>query len=388
VEIELVEHESIGGVDAAQWDALAAGLPMLKHSYLRAMERVSMADIRRRYLLWQSSDGELLAHGWCFSMTSSPERMLPQDHWASRFSRRMPRWIREHVGLKVVVCGSATTVGHTLCFRADLSDSQRDRCLQQLTTALHAFAVEQRARIIILRDFHLQDAELTASLPTLRFIHVPNLDDTVIPIRWRSFDDYLSALKSHYRKQIMRQEAALTRAGVSRQRTSQWAEHAQCMAKLFANVARRYPGGSLIGADYFAATSGCLGHELETTLFFQEGELVAFIMYYVGEESLFASYLGVDETMNREAALTFNAYNEVVKVAIERGVDHLWFGRTAYNAKLRMGAERRALSIYLQTRPGFIGRRIGQWVQGRPSSEGPDRWNVFRRVASADQSGA
>jgi predicted N-acyltransferase len=388
MELELVVHESIDDVDGAQWDALAAGLPMLKHSYLRAMEHVTLADIRRRYLLWQSPDGELLAHSWYFSMTSSPERMLPQDHWASRFSRRMPRRIREHVGLKVVVCGSATTVGHTLCFRADLSASEKDRCLQQLTTALHAFAVEQRARIIILRDFHQQDAELTASLPALRFTHVPNLDDTVIPIRWRSFDDYLSALKGHYRKQILRQEAALTRAGVSRQRTNRWAEHAQCMAKLFANVARRYPGGSLIGADYFAATSECLGHELETTLFFHEGGLVAFIMYYIGENSLFASYLGVDETMNSEAALTFNAYNEVVKVAIERGVDHLWFGRTAYDAKLRMGAERRALSIYLQTRPGFIGRRIGQWVQDRRSSEGLDRWDVFRRVASADQSGA
>lgn len=388
MDIELAANDSIGGVDAVQWDALAAGSPMLKHGYLRAMEQVSLADIRRRYLLWRSSDGELLAHGWCFSMTSSPERMLPQDHWASRFSRRMPRWIRERVGLKVVVCGSATTVGHTLCFRADLGASERGRCLQQLAAALHAFAVEERARIILLRDFHQQDAELTSSLPALRFIHVPNLDDTVIPIRWRSFDDYLSALKSHYRKQILRQEEALTRAGVSRQRTSQWAEHAPRMAELFANVARRYPGGSLIGADYFAATSGCLGHELETTLFFQAGKLVAFIMYYVSEDSLFSSYLGVDETMNQEGELTFNAYNEVVKVAIERGVDHLWFGRTAYDAKLRMGAERRALSVYLQTRPGFIGRRIGQWVRGRSSSDGPDRWNVFRHVASAEQSGA
>jgi hypothetical protein len=102
---------------------------------------------------------------------------------------------------------------------------------------------------------------------------------------------------------------------------------------------------------------------------------------------MFSSYLGVDETMNLEAALTFNAYNEVVRVAIERGVDHLWFGRTAYDAKLRMGAERRALSIYLRTRPGFIGRRIGRWARGRPSSKGLDRWDVFRRVAGADQPG-
>jgi predicted N-acyltransferase len=386
--LELVLHDTIADVDAAQWDALAAGSPMLKHGYLRAMEHVSLADIRRRYLLWRSPDGELVAHSWFFSMTASPERMLPQDHWASRFSRLMPRPMRDRMGLKVVVCGSATTVGHTLCFHDDLPASERERCLEQLTAAVQAFAVEQRARIIVLRDFHHHDAALTASLPGLRFTLLPNLDDTVIPIRWRSFDDYLAALKSHYRKQIQRQDAALTRAGVTRQRTSRWAEHAPAMARLFANVAKRYAGGAMIGADYFAATSGCLGQELETTLFFREGQLVAFIMYYVGENALFSSYLGVDEALNHEAALTFNAYNEVVRVAIERGVDHLWFGRTAYDAKLRMGAERRALSVYLRTRPGFIGRRIGQWVQGRPAAKDLDRWDVFRHVASADPSGA
>ena len=40
----------------------------------------------------------------------------------------------------------------------------------------------------------------------------------MIPIRWRSFEDYLAELKSHYRKQIVRQEAALTGAGVRRVR--------------------------------------------------------------------------------------------------------------------------------------------------------------------------
>lgn len=386
--LELALHDTIADVDAAQWDTLATGSPMLKHGYLRAMEQVRLADIRRRYLLWRSADGEMVAHSWCFSMTASPERMLPRDHWASRLNRLMPRPMRERIGLKVVVCGSATTVGHTLCFRADLPASERARCLEQLTTAVQAFAIEQRARIIVLRDFHHHDAPLTASLPGLRFTPLPNLDDTVIPIRWRSFDDYLAALKSHYRKQIQRQDAALIRAGVTRQRTSQWSEHAPAMAGLFANVARRYAGGAMIGADYFAATSGCLGQELETTLFFRDGRLVAFIMYYVSENALFSSYLGVDEALNHEAALTFNAYNEVVRVAIERGVDHLWFGRTAYDAKLRMGAERRALSVYLRTRPGFIGRRIGQWVQGRAASNDPDRWDVFRHVANADPSGA
>lgn len=385
--LELVSHDSIDDVDAGQWDALAAGSPMLKHGYLKAMETVGLADVRRRYLLWRSADGQLLAHSWCFSMTLTPERVLPHDHWASRFSRRMPRRVRERVGVKAVVCGSATTVGHTLCFHGDLDASERDRCLKQLAAALQAFAVEQRARIVLLRDFHPQDAALTVSLPALRFVQLANLDDTVIPIRWRSFEEYLSALKSHYRKQIQRQEAALTRAGISRRRTHQWAEHAPRMAELFANVARRYPGGGLIGADYFAATSGCLERELETTLFFQGDELVAFIMYYVGETSVFSSYLGVDAALNNEAALTFNAYNEVVRVAIERGVDHLWFGRTAYDAKLRMGAERRALSVYLQTRPGFIGRRIGRWAQRRSPPPSLDRWDVFR-CAAGDRSGA
>lgn len=367
---------SIRDVDRGEWNALT-GVATRGWDYLRAMEDVRLADIDRRYVLVRDDTGALVAHTYFYAITLPLEIVVRRDHPLARLTRAARRVLPRFLAPRVVGCGSATTLGHTFSFAPQLDAADRREVVRGVVEQLETFARGVRAAGVIVRDFH-DDEPFRGALEEAGLTRVPNEDDTLLDIRWSSYGGYLASLKSHYRRLVEQQTAARERAGIRVEHVREWSEHAEAMSALFEATASRYTAGPLVGADYFRAMSGC--DRMRAALFFDDGRLLrGFILYFLDDDALVPSYLGVDYDANTRGSLVFNAYFEVIRAAIEQRKPRMWFGRTAYAAKMRLGAEAVPLSMFIRLRSRLATRVAATLL--RALMRGPElkRWSVFKR---------
>lgn len=369
---------SVAAFDRGEWDAVAT-VTTLRWDYLHALEAIGIGDLERRYLVARDETGAIVGHTYFFALTLPLDMGVARAHPLARCARLVRRLVPRAFSARVVCCGSALTLGHALSFAPGTGAALRAAFMRALLGEMEAFARRTGARTLLLREFHDDELPLADAAREAGYMAVPNLDDTVLEIRWPTFDAYLRALKAHYRHMIEKQTAAREGAGVRAEHVTGWTAHAETMARLFDGTASRHTALPLPGADYFRALSGVEG---QRAVLFREGDaLVGFVLYFVDDDAVVSSSLGVDYACNDRAALVFNAYLEVVRAAIELGRPRIWFGRTSYPSKYRLGAEAVPLTMFIRLRSPWLTRLAGRAARRFIQPPSPRRWRVFKREA-------
>lgn len=144
-----------------------------------------------------------------------------------------------------------------------------------------------------------------------------------------SFDEYLSALRSGYRRRVLRalrKGAALTVKKVS------GGDFTGEMHALYLNVLRRshYPLETL-DAAFFTAFDG------DIYAFFENERPLAFVAVQYNGDKLDFVFGGMDYDRRDEFDLYYNMLLHIVRTGIEKGVRVMNFGQTAEHSKLRIG---------------------------------------------------
>jgi len=372
---------SIDEIDPGSWDAVAGAAFARSHGFLSALEHTRLQERETRYFVYRGPDGAVAAHGYFYEIGVPLELVLPRHHPAARLIARARRWRPAFLEPRVVGCGPLTSLGSALSFSPSLAPDERAQAVHRLVDAMRAFARERGAGGIVLRDLRREDAGVARALAREGFARVPNLEDTALRIRWRSWDEYLAALKGRYRRLVLEDLRQAEAAGVRPERAAGWAPHAEEMARLFDQTAARHTALPGPGADYFRRLSALGGGRIRTTLFWLERRLVAFIMSFRSEGALTATYLGADSALNERVPLVFNALYDAVQAGIESGLPLLRLGRTAYVAKMRLGAELEPLDLFVQLRSRALTRLVGALAPGLVPRQRQASWKVFKRTS-------
>lgn len=378
-------HRSIESVDADSWDAVVGGDdPLCSRSYLRLVERTLPGEFDWRYLVLRQDDGSIAAHAVFYRTRLPLDILVASGHPLARvlatWRRRLPRL----GSLRVVASGPPAAIGNSVTFRAGLPSTLRRQAVRALVAAMRGLARRDGIRLLVVRDIRHDDGDLASALGEEGLVRVSNQDDTELALAWRTVDEYLAALRGRYRKLILRQERAARAAGLRLERTHAWQHVAEDMARLFAATAARHTAVAVPREDYFVGLMR-LGDRAGVTLLWLDSRLVGFILYLRGDSTLVPTYLGVDYEINRRVPLVFLAFYDMVRLAIESQVTRLRFGRTAYAAKMRLGATRTPLSLYAAvggaTTTALAGRLARRF--GAPGER--EQWRAFRssnKVAS------
>lgn len=370
---------SIRSIDAEAWDRVTGGADVTRmHGFLTALEEVVIGDLERRYIVWRDARGAMIAHSFFYAVTVPIDILLPHQHPIATALRWARRVYPAFLSLRTVGCGPPTTLGHTLTFADPVTPEERSVILRGLVAAMAAFAREHGASCLMIRDLRREDAAIATALIAEGFRRMPNLEDTAIEVRWKSFEAYLASLKARYRKLILEQIEQADRAGVRRVRVTSWGHLADDMARLFQATAQRHTAGPVVGADYFRNLSDAMPGRIGATLFWMEERLVGFILYFLDPTTLTPTYLGVDYEANVQAALIFNAYFDVIRVAIETGKSRIRFGRSAYVAKLRLGAEIEPLDMFGRFQSGFVTDLAARVMQRLVPRQPLAKWSVWK----------
>ncbi|MEO2037007.1 MAG: GNAT family N-acetyltransferase [Planctomycetaceae bacterium] len=123
---------------------------------------------------------------------------------------------------------------------------------------------------------------------------------------------------------------------------------------------------SRLGQDRFAVIAA-----------FRDGEIVGFVTVVRDRSAATGYYLGVDYDANAKVPVYHRLLFAVIEQAIRWRCDKISFGRTAIDAKARLGCQPEPTFVWSRHRIPMLNVAVKQLVRTVPHAEPPER-NPFR----------
>jgi len=333
--IQIVRYASIDDVPVALWNQLAPTAAVgLEAGHLRAVEASGINDVHPYYFVGLHQ-GRAVGIAYCFAMDMDLTKLTnnePQDVLAT-----VKAWQPDFMKLRLLEVGHLASLGTTV----EAVPGQREAFLQALAPALDEVATLEDADLGVIRD-----------IPADRYVEFRVLEEqgyrpalgfpiARLGLDWTGFEGYLAALKHKKRQNVRRLRARFDAPEISVELIDDYAPHADRLAELWAEVARRhgeYEHERLTPA-YFTAMAEHLPGRSHVIAIKRDGVIVGFGLGLIGDDEYFGVAEGMDYSVRDAYELYPNLFLEVIRVACELGMKSLNFGITTYDFKTSLGAE-------------------------------------------------
>jgi hypothetical protein len=328
-------YSSVRQVDRLAWQALRDPCALLTDlDYLKAIEESQVLDCQYRYFaFFRASELVCTLAGYCVetdiaSLSDGPVRRMVLD-----MRKVLPGFLK----IRTLEIGSPIALGLTVSRKPGLSQDSLREIIHQLKT----YAAAHGEQLLLFRDFSDPPDPLEEALLAQDFALIPSVPAARLPVIWRSFDDYVSDLRYKYRNNLKRSQK---RKEVCRIQTvitndGQILSHLQELCQLSQNVhdhATELPR-ERIGLAYHQAMYDHFRRPSRWLLYFQDQQLVAYLHLVAYNRSMTAQYIGLDYQVSHQAQLYFNIGYDLIRYAIENGVNWIDGGATSYTAKSAAG---------------------------------------------------
>jgi len=336
---------SIRQVDARAWDRLTRGLGLYaQRGFLEGVERSGAKGIAHRYVVF-SQDGETTGvasirlarfHG------PALQSLLPESP-AAQLLARAAGVGSGPIAMPVLVCSAGFGCGGTGVHFSDAVQPWDG--LVQLRQALRRIGADlprgQRPLGVLMESAKPVDRDLRTALDVHGFFALETSPRMVLELDagWNDFDDYLSSLKSKFRVKAKRAYAKSNALEPRVLSVEEIALHLPRMRELHADVVDQagfhVSGGNV---DSLVTLARGLGSAMVVQGYFLDGALVGFLTAFEREGVLDAHSVGFDYGLNRGHSIYPRMLYDYLRIAIERHLGHVDFGRTAQEIKSTLGA--------------------------------------------------
>ena len=300
----------LGAIDAARWDALAAGHPFLRHGFLSALHDSGCASARTgwtpRYLTAWAGDA-LVGALPLYAKTHSYGEYVFDWSWADAYRRHGARYYP-----KLVAAVPFTPVTGPRALAADeatrraLYAAALERVADGSHSSLHALFVPaseaaelERGGLILRRgvQFHWQHRG------------------------WRDFDDFLGAFSHDKRKKIRQDRRKLAAHGVTFERrtgsalgAADWAFFHRCYAQTY----RAHHSTPYLTLDAFERIGAALGDQVVMVVGSRAGTPICAALDVTDGATLWGRYWGALEYV---PGLHFEAcYYQAIEHCLAHGI--------------------------------------------------------------------
>ncbi len=160
-----------------------------------------------------------------------------------------------------------------------------------------------------------------------------------IPKNWKSFDDYLGALKHKYAqraRKIIRAAADIERRELCVEELHSYT--AEINSLFMQVVGKQSIRLGIPNATYFINMKEAKPETFFVCGYFLNNQLIAFASYIVNHLNDELHYIGFDYALNKTHYLYFNILFDGIRKAIDNDIELLEMGRTAREAKAVVGA--------------------------------------------------
>jgi predicted N-acyltransferase len=315
----------MAAIDAAEWDALAGSAnPFISHAFLQALEKGGAvggdSGWDPMHLLLRSDDGQLLGAMPNYLKHHSYGEYIFDHGWANAFERAGGAYYPKL--LAAVPFTPAT--GPRFLVRDNRT---------VLKTAL-AKGMETLVEKYQLSSAHINflpsdDAHQLAAAGWL--------DRTSIQFHWHNqnyadFDDFLDHLSSRKRKNIRKERASITKAGVTMLRLTGAAitqDHIDAFFRFYMSTIDRKWGGAYLTHEVFTQLGKTMADRMLLVMAEYDGNIIGGALNFIGDDALYGRNWGADIDIPN---LHFEAcYYQAIDFAIEHGLSRVEAGAQGFH---------------------------------------------------------
>lgn len=317
VTVEILD--SIEQIAPAEWDELCGPRAFADHRWLRFAERILIGH-RPRYLLVRRG-GRLEAGAVCSI----------EHHFENRALQRHAAWLLRR--FPCVRCAVPVSYQPGILMRPNADEV---RLIPAVLGAVRQLA--RRERALFTTVGHLApDSTTWSALRTAGCRPLSYWLGTTLPISWSSFDAYLASQPKSHRRAVSRTRRAAEQDGIVVRHRSGVPDSATVLWQLIQNVLERHSALETYAADLLPRAAAIFGDDLHILVAEQSGDYIGCVVAVRSRNDLLAKWLGLDYRRTWDTATYRLLLAETVALAIGLGVERLWLGATALEAKRQFG---------------------------------------------------
>jgi predicted N-acyltransferase len=333
-------YESIDAVPMDEWDEVCRTTPtcFLEPEFLRALERTLPEPARMFHALIRACDGRPAA---CASLCLYPVDLLSL---ASPAIRDRAAWLGRLVPsltqVKILMCGLPFSAGQSHLAFAPRAD--RPRILEQLDLLMQQLARREGARLIVFKEFGEKERSDMDDLLGRGYVRVDSPPMYEMEATFACFEEYLAALKAHYRTNIKRAQRKFATAGCRLVRLTSLGDirrvYTPEVHRLYeAVVTNSETRLEVLSHHFFLELARQLPGQVALTVAYREDHLIGFTWELVDGPVYHFLFMGVDYSQSTETYLYFNLVYQAMDHAFRSGARVIHVGQTADEFKSLLG---------------------------------------------------
>jgi len=188
---------------------------------------------------------------------------------------------------------------------------------------------------------------------------------------WRSFKDYEAALKHKYAQRVRKLRQSWDMLHVHELNFLQTENYKTELYALYRQVSTKQQIRlGLLNEDFLPLLKKYYGEALKIWAVYEDGKMIAFLSAWIKGDAFDMFYIGFDYDRNTELNLYFNILYFSVEQAIFHHKKQLILGRTALDAKARLGCQPKYLSTFIFIQNRFLRNYIVRMQQRFTTDEG------------------
>ncbi len=370
---KLVRHEDLP--DRFKWSE-ALRNHCKDHRYYEIVEE-TLEGFEHRYLLLYDEVGELRAIQPLFFLQQNLVDGVPALRGVvDAVRKKFPRFLT----MRTLMVGCAAGEGQLgACSPGDIGWAAR---------ALHAnlttVARENKASLVVLKDFPFGYRDSLAHFSSNGYARVPSMPLTRLELNYSSFEDFLGSLGKITRKGLRRKfRKAEAASKIDMEVVTDIAPFIDEVYPLYLQVHERSPlKFETLTKEYFCRLSRDMPDRVRFFLWRQRGKIIAFSLAFVHDDTIYDECLGMDYDVALELSLYFYTLRDVLTWAIDNGLKFYCSTPLNYDPKLHLGCHLVPLDLYVRHTASLLNpifRRAVRFLE--PTRHDP----VLRQFPNADQ---
>ncbi len=346
------------------------------HRYYDIVEE-TIDGFEHRYLLLLDKAGKIRAIQPLFFLQQNLVEGVPALRpFVERVRKRFPRFLT----MRTMMVGCAAGEGQI--------GSRASGDLEWTARALHAnlmtVARQNKASLIVLKDFPSNYRDSLAHFSANGYARVPSMPLTRLELKFSNFEDFLASLGKITRKGLRRKfRKAESAAKIDMEVVGDITPFIDEVYPLYLQVHDRSPlKFETLTKEYFCRLGREMPERVRFFLWRQEGKIIAFSLAFVHDDTLYDECLGMDYRVALELSLYFYTLRDVLTWAIENAMKYYCSTPLNYDPKLHLGCHLVPLDLYVRHTASFLNpifRRMVKLLE--PTRHDP----VLQQFPNADE---
>lgn len=286
---------------------------------------------------------------------------------------------------RIMLCGNVHTWGpHGVAIAEGASESDAWRgiadCLYRIrrSNRLHG-----QVDYVIVKDLFESDGYDATPLEPFRYRSLETEPNMVLHLNaeWRSMDDYLASLTKRYRAAAKKVLKPFQAGDLNICPVTNLGDEKDRLFELYRAVASK-ADVCLFGLSESTLPnlSTALGDDFATIGIRRNESLIGFVTLIRDGDTAIGFYLGMDYDENEQLPIYHALLLSVIDKAIQWRCKTISFGRTALEAKSRLGCKPETTTVWIRHRVPLLNMMVQQILKNVHHQEPPQR-NPFKELA-------